>query len=89
MPVLVAPMAMHGLAHPGKELATARAAAAQGVPMVSSALTAEHNMRHCPLLSCPSPLYSSSRMIRQVSSEGSLLQADNPYSMPPAWIAIL
>jgi hypothetical protein len=34
MPVLVAPMAMHGLAHPDKEPATARGAAAQGVPMV-------------------------------------------------------
>jgi len=34
MPVLVAPMAMHGLAHPDKEPATARAAAAKGVPMV-------------------------------------------------------
>lgn len=34
MPVLVAPMAMHGLAHPDKEPATARAAAAAGIPMV-------------------------------------------------------
>lgn len=34
MPVLVAPMAMHGLAHEDKEPGTARAAAAAGVPMV-------------------------------------------------------
>lgn len=33
-PMLVAPMAMHGMAHPGKEIATARAAAAEGIPMV-------------------------------------------------------
>ncbi|GBF99384.1 aldolase-type TIM barrel family [Raphidocelis subcapitata] len=38
MPVLVAPMAMHGLAHPDKELATARGAAAQGVPMCVSTM---------------------------------------------------
>jgi isopentenyl diphosphate isomerase/L-lactate dehydrogenase-like FMN-dependent dehydrogenase len=35
MPVWVAPMAMHGLAHPGREIATARGAAAEGVPFVS------------------------------------------------------
>lgn len=34
MPLLVAPMAMHGLAHPVKELGTARAAAAMNIPMV-------------------------------------------------------
>lgn len=34
-PVMVAPMAMHGMAHPGKEPATARGAAAAGVPFVS------------------------------------------------------
>jgi isopentenyl diphosphate isomerase/L-lactate dehydrogenase-like FMN-dependent dehydrogenase len=33
-PVLVAPMAMHGLAHHERELGTARGAAAAGVPMV-------------------------------------------------------
>lgn len=35
-PVMIAPMAMHGMAHPGKEIATARAAATQRVPMVSN-----------------------------------------------------
>ena len=33
-PVLVAPMAMQRLAHPDGELATSRAAAAEGIPMV-------------------------------------------------------
>lgn len=33
-PCLIAPMAMHGLAHPQRELATVRAAAAAGIPMV-------------------------------------------------------
>eukprot|EP00877_Chromochloris_zofingiensis_P012973 jgi/Chrzof1/792/Cz01g29010.t1 len=37
-PMLVAPMAMHGMAHPGKEIATARAAAAEGIPMVVSTM---------------------------------------------------
>ncbi len=36
MPVWVAPMAMHGLAHPGREVATCRAAAAAGVPFTFS-----------------------------------------------------
>jgi hypothetical protein len=35
MPVWVAPMAMHGLAHPDREVATTRAAMAEGVPYVS------------------------------------------------------
>jgi hypothetical protein len=34
MPLMVAPMAMHGLAHSDKELGTARAAAAVNVPVV-------------------------------------------------------
>jgi (S)-2-hydroxy-acid oxidase len=34
LPMMVAPMAMHGMAHPDRELATARAAAAAGIPMV-------------------------------------------------------
>jgi len=33
-PLLVAPMAMQRLAHPDGELATSRAAAAEGIPMV-------------------------------------------------------
>lgn len=37
-PILVAPMAMHGLAHEDKELATARACAAQRIPFVLSTL---------------------------------------------------
>jgi 4-hydroxymandelate oxidase len=36
MPVAIAPMAIHGLAHPEAELATARAAAAAGVPFTLS-----------------------------------------------------
>jgi 4-hydroxymandelate oxidase len=36
MPVAIAPMALHGLAHPDGELATARAAAAAGVPFILS-----------------------------------------------------
>ena len=36
MPVAVAPMAVHGLAHPDGELATARAAAAAGIPFTLS-----------------------------------------------------
>ncbi len=35
MPVWVAPMAMHGLAHEGREVATCSAAAQEGVPFVS------------------------------------------------------
>ncbi|KAF6266545.1 glycolate oxidase [Scenedesmus sp. NREL 46B-D3] len=38
MPLLVAPMAMHGLAHPVKELGTARAAAAMNIPMCVSTM---------------------------------------------------
>lgn len=38
MPLLVAPMAMHGLAHSDKELGTARAAAAVNVPMCVSTM---------------------------------------------------
>ncbi|MEW5303511.1 MAG: hypothetical protein WDW36_006196 [Sanguina aurantia] len=37
-PVMVAPMAMHGMAHPDGELATARAAAAAGVPFTLSTM---------------------------------------------------
>lgn len=37
-PVMVAPSAMHGLAHPDKEMATARAAANAGIPMVGEHL---------------------------------------------------
>ena len=36
LPVAIAPMAFHGLAHPDGELATARAAAAAGVPFILS-----------------------------------------------------
>lgn len=39
MPALVAPMAFQALAHPDGELATARAAAAAGIPMVLSSLS--------------------------------------------------
>ncbi|TLY73444.1 MAG: alpha-hydroxy-acid oxidizing protein, partial [Gammaproteobacteria bacterium] len=38
MPVAIAPMAIHGLAHPDAELATARAAAATGVPFMLSTM---------------------------------------------------
>ena len=38
MPVAIAPMAIHGLAHPDAELATARAAAAAGVPFTLSTM---------------------------------------------------
>ncbi|WIA09164.1 hypothetical protein OEZ85_008575 [Tetradesmus obliquus] len=38
MPLLVAPMAMHGLAHSDKELGTARAAAAVNIPMCVSTM---------------------------------------------------
>jgi 4-hydroxymandelate oxidase len=39
MPVAIAPMASHGLAHPEAELATARAAAAAGVPFIPSTMS--------------------------------------------------
>ncbi len=39
MPLAVAPMAAHGLAHPDAEVATARAAAAAGVPFTLSTLS--------------------------------------------------
>ncbi|MEX2183569.1 MAG: alpha-hydroxy acid oxidase [Chloroflexota bacterium] len=39
MPVAIAPMAAHGLAHPGGEVATARAAAAAGVPFTLSTMS--------------------------------------------------
>lgn len=39
MPVAIAPMAAHGLAHPDAELATARAAAAAGVPFTLSTMS--------------------------------------------------
>jgi 4-hydroxymandelate oxidase len=39
MPVAIAPMAVHGLAHPDGELATARAAAAAGVPFTLSTMS--------------------------------------------------
>jgi 4-hydroxymandelate oxidase len=39
MPVAVAPMAAHGLGHPDGELATARAAAAAGVPFTLSTMS--------------------------------------------------
>eukprot|EP00798_Chlamydomonas_sp_ICE-L_P027946 gene27946-4053_t len=32
MPVMVAPMAMHGMAHADREIGTARAAASKGIP---------------------------------------------------------
>jgi 4-hydroxymandelate oxidase len=38
MPVAIAPMATHGLAHPDAEIATARAAAAAGVPFTVSTM---------------------------------------------------
>lgn len=40
-PVAVAPMAVHGLAHPLGEIATARAAAAAGVPFTLSTLSSQ------------------------------------------------
>jgi 4-hydroxymandelate oxidase len=40
-PVAVAPMAVHGLAHPLGEIATARAAAAAGVPFTLSTMSSE------------------------------------------------
>ncbi|MEA2518913.1 MAG: 4-hydroxymandelate oxidase [Chloroflexota bacterium] len=39
LPVAIAPMAAHGLAHPEAELATARAAAAAGIPFTLSTLS--------------------------------------------------
>ncbi|MFL5770204.1 MAG: alpha-hydroxy-acid oxidizing protein, partial [Chloroflexota bacterium] len=39
MPVAIAPMAAHGLAHPDAEIATARAAAAAGIPFISSTMS--------------------------------------------------
>ena len=39
MPVAIAPMAAHGLAHPDGELATARAAASAGVPFALSTMS--------------------------------------------------
>jgi isopentenyl diphosphate isomerase/L-lactate dehydrogenase-like FMN-dependent dehydrogenase len=39
MPVAIAPMAAHGLANPAAELATARAAAAAGVPFIPSTMS--------------------------------------------------
>jgi 4-hydroxymandelate oxidase len=39
MPVAVAPMALHGLAHPDAELATVRAAAAAGIPFTLSTMS--------------------------------------------------
>ena len=39
MPVAIAPMASHGLAHPEAELATARAAAAAGIPFIPSTMS--------------------------------------------------
>jgi 4-hydroxymandelate oxidase len=39
MPVAIAPMAAHGLAHPDAELATARAAAAAGIPFIPSTMS--------------------------------------------------
>lgn len=41
MPVAIAPMAVHGLAHPDGELATARAAAAAGVPFTLSTMSSK------------------------------------------------
>jgi 4-hydroxymandelate oxidase len=39
MPVAIAPMASHGLAHPDAELATARAAGSAGVPFIPSTMS--------------------------------------------------
>jgi 4-hydroxymandelate oxidase len=39
MPLAIAPMAVHGLAHPDGEVATARAAAAAGVPITVSTMS--------------------------------------------------
>lgn len=39
VPVAIAPMAAHGLAHPDAEVATARAAAAAGVPFILSTMS--------------------------------------------------
>jgi hypothetical protein len=43
--MMVAPMAMHGMAHPDRELATARAAAAAGIPMVRRPTTPPERAR--------------------------------------------
>ena len=42
-PVLVAPMAMQRLAHPDGELATSKAAAAEGIPMVCCSSDTQHS----------------------------------------------
>jgi 4-hydroxymandelate oxidase len=39
MPIAIAPMAAHGLAHPDAEVATARAAAAAGIPFIPSTMS--------------------------------------------------
>ena len=39
MPVAIAPMAVHGLAHPDAEVGTARGAAAAGVPFTLSTMS--------------------------------------------------
>ena len=39
LPVAIAPMAAHGLVHPDGELATARAAAAAGIPFILSTMS--------------------------------------------------
>jgi len=39
MPVAIAPMALHGLAHPDAEVATARAAAAARIPFIASTMS--------------------------------------------------
>lgn len=39
LPLAIAPMAAHGLAHPDAELATVRAAAAAGVPFIASTMS--------------------------------------------------
>jgi 4-hydroxymandelate oxidase len=41
MPLAVAPMAVHGLAHPDGEIATARAAAAAGIPFTLSTMSSQ------------------------------------------------
>ena len=42
-PVMIAPMAMQGMAHPGREIATARAAKMAGIPYVSLGKTMSSN----------------------------------------------
>lgn len=57
MPVWVAPMAMHGLAHAGREPATAAAAAAEDVPFVSPHPSCVCSVLWCPYHTQPCPVF--------------------------------